>query len=111
MSFGKNAASVQQVATISFFNGAAPVRRYGVTSLSYLTNGGHGRLSKRNESPPVLISQSQPYTPQTLEQGESSDGSELRMIPQHIWQPIRKEFDCIGDRCGGHESPLTSGAS
>jgi len=60
-------------------------------SLSYLTEGRHGRrLSKRNESLPVLIPQSQPYTPQTLEQGELSDGSELRMIPQHIWQPIAR---------------------
>jgi hypothetical protein len=60
-------------------------------SLSYLTDGRHGRrLSKRNESPPVLIPQSQPYTPQALEQGESSDGNELRMIPQHIRQPIAR---------------------
>jgi len=48
------------------------------------------RLSERNEPPPLLVPQSQPYTPQTLEQGDSSDGSQLRVVLQHIGQPIAR---------------------
>src|SRR3984893_7775392 len=45
-------------------------------------------LSKRNEPPPLFIPQGQPHAPQTLEQGDSSDGSELWMVAQHIRQAI-----------------------
>src|ERR1700692_4951208 len=48
----------------------------------------HGRLSKRDQPPSLLIPQSHPHTAQTLQQGDSSDGGELWVVPQHIRQPI-----------------------
>src|ERR1700730_85666 len=47
-------------------------------------------LCKRNEPPPLFIPQGQPHAPQTLEQGDSSDGSELWMVAQHIRQAIAR---------------------
>ena len=49
---------------------------------------GNARLAKRDEPPLPLVPQGQPHTPQTLDQGDASDGSQLRMIPQHIRQSI-----------------------
>src|SRR6202022_2859826 len=46
------------------------------------------RLSKRNEPPPLLVPQRHPHTAQTLKHGDSSDGGELRMVPQYLRQPI-----------------------
>src|SRR6202040_1217945 len=48
----------------------------------------HGRLSKRNEPPLLFIPQRQPDTSQTLQQVDSSDRGKLRVVPQHVRQPI-----------------------
>ena len=53
-----------------------------------LTCGGpcyvHGGSPERDQSPPVLIPQCQPHTPQALKHGDSSDGGKLRVIPQDV---------------------------
>lgn len=51
--------------------------------MPFLTDGGDVRFSKRDKPAPLLIPQRHPHALQTLEQGDSSNGSELRMIAQH----------------------------
>lgn len=46
------------------------------------------RLSERNKPPPLLVPQSLRHTPQTLQESDSSNGSDFRMIPEHVGQPI-----------------------
>ena len=45
-------------------------------------------LAKRNELMPALIPKNLAQTAKALEQRQPSDGRKLRVLPQHLWQPI-----------------------
>jgi hypothetical protein len=45
-------------------------------------------FAKGNEPPPPLVPKRQAHTAEALEQRKSPDGSELRVIAQHFWQPV-----------------------
>ena len=57
--------------------------RRGIPSRTISPDGAM-HLFKRNEPLPLLVPQSHSHAPKTLKQRNSTDGSELRMIPQCI---------------------------
>jgi hypothetical protein len=48
-------------------------------------------FTKGNEPPSPLVPKNQAHTTEALEQRKSPDGSELRVIAQHFWQPVIRD--------------------
>ena len=48
-------------------------------------------FAKGYEAPETLVPKNHVYTPEALAQRKPPDGSKLRMIPQHLWQPVIRD--------------------